>query len=263
MKPINWVFSFISGILALIILLFLAVALTFNHWVPHVAPWLLGPSGFELQVGKSQSNVFTMRLDFRNLAIRNGEDFPVPQFLEVEQFRTDLLLLSLLTKKVVVEDFTLHIPRLTYVKNGDGQVNVGEFLRAVLPSSKKSGEKEKKASKTASRKIVFQNFDFSMGTVVLMDYTANPVKVMEIPVNYSFHSQNVDADTLLKKITGDLRARGVIFLMESLLHSLVHLPDFSPIIQPILKVNGLALEGIGDGVRSGKNFFQKVKAKFR
>jgi hypothetical protein len=258
MKPINWVFSFLFGIVAFVLLLFVAVALTFNLWFPTVAPWLLrNQSDFALSIGKSQSNVFTMNFHFRDVGIRNGDAYPVPQFVDIDRFRADLLLLSLATKKVVVENFTLHVPRITYVKNGEGKSNLSEFLSEISGGGSRG---EKAEGRKSPRRVFFQNFDLRIGRVVLMDYGANPVRVQEIPLDYSIQLSNMDADALLRRVTNDLKAEGASFLMHSVLNSLVQMPGFSSTIAPVMKATGVVREDIRS---SGRNFLQKLRAKFK
>lgn len=266
MRPINWILSFIFGIVAFILMIFVVLALTFNYWMPTVAPWLLkSDSGYKLSIDKSRSNVFTLNFNFDGVSIHNSDQFPVPDFIQIDRFSTDLMLLSLLRQTVVVENFVLDIPQVTYIKNADGTVNVTEFLSDILGEKKSPNESPKRAGKTAKplQHVVFEKFYLRLGRVVMMDYTANPVKISEFKINYDIALQNIPADQLLKKITADLKSKGVGFLMQAVLSSLIRLPNLSDISSGIMKANGMAIDSIHGVSGAGKDFIGKVKSIFK
>jgi hypothetical protein len=226
MKPINWVCSFIFGIIAFLLVVFATVALSINLWLPRLAPLLIGnDSGFRLKIGESESNVFTLNFNLYDVALENNGHYPVSKFVELKQFSTDLLLFSLFKKQVTVENFVLNLPQVTYVKNESGDVNMEEFIKSFSSRQKKSKERAKEPGKVQKfdREIYFEHFLLRLGKVVIMDYTVDPVKVSEIRLDYTLEMENASAKLLEKRLTADLRSRGALFLMQSVLNS-INLP---------------------------------------
>jgi uncharacterized protein involved in outer membrane biogenesis len=222
MKPINWICSFIFGIIAFLLLVFATVALSINLWLPRLAPLLVrNDSGFRLKIGQSESNVFTLNFNLYDVALENNGHYPVSKFVELKQLSTDLLLFSLFKKQVTVENFVLDLPQVTYVKNESGDVNVEEFIKSFLGKRKKSRARVKEPEKAQKldREVYFDHFLLHIGKIVIMDYTVDPVKVSEIRLDYTLEMENVSAKLLEKKLTADLRSRGALFLMQSVLNS--------------------------------------------
>ncbi|MDR2340920.1 MAG: hypothetical protein LBD72_01120 [Puniceicoccales bacterium] len=226
MKPVNWVCSFIFGIIAFLLLVFATVALSINLWFPRLAPFLLkNDSGFRLKIGESESNVFTLNFNFYDVVLENNGRYPVSKFIELKQFSTDLLLFSLLKKQVTVENFVLDLPQMTYVKNESGDVNIEEFLKNFFGGQKKSKTQVKATEKTQKldREFYFDHFRLHIGKIVVMDYTVDPVKVGEIHLDYTLEMENISAKLLVKRLMSDLRSRGGLFLMQSVFNS-INLP---------------------------------------
>ncbi|MDR2677007.1 MAG: hypothetical protein LBB26_00345 [Puniceicoccales bacterium] len=226
MKPVNWVCSFIFGIIAFLLVVFATVALSINLWLPRLAPLLVrNDSGFRLKIGESESNVFTLNFNLYDVALENNGHYPVSKFVELKQFSTDLLLFSLFKRQVTVENFVLDLPQLTYVKNESGDVNVEEFFKSFCGQQRKSRSHTKEPEKVRKfdREIYFDHFLLHIGKIVMMDYTVDPVKVSEIRLDYTLEMENASAKLLEKRLTADLRSRGALFLMQSVLNS-INLP---------------------------------------
>jgi uncharacterized protein involved in outer membrane biogenesis len=222
MKPINWVCSFVFSIIAFLLLVFATVALSINLWLPRLAPLLVrNDSGFRLKIGESESNVFTLNFNFFDVILENNGHYPVSKFVDLKQFSTDLLFFSLFKKQVTVENFVLDLPQMTYVKSESGDVNVEEFLRSFFGKGKKSRvrAKEQEKAQRLDREFYFDHFLLHIGKIVVMDYTADPVKVSEIRLDYTLEMENVSAKLLEKKLLADLRSRGALFLMQSVFNS--------------------------------------------
>ncbi|MDR3316720.1 MAG: hypothetical protein LBS68_01410 [Puniceicoccales bacterium] len=262
MKPINWVCSFIFGIVATIILLFAAIALTFNVWIPHVAPRLLrGHDGFDLTMGRSDSNIFAMNFNFYDVAIENGDKFPIPNFIQIDRFSVDTLLFSLLSKKVVVENLVLNVPQVTYVKCIDGRNNLTEFLTQLSGGSSPESDEQTVKKERKKKEYSFKHVELSIGKVVFMDFTVQPTRMREIILNYSFDADDIDLDELLRKITSDFKARGVLFLLQAVLEPLGKFPGFFAIAKPIQAVNDVAVEVLDKGIDTGRNLLKKVRGQ--
>jgi uncharacterized protein involved in outer membrane biogenesis len=222
MKPINWVCSFIFGIIAFLLVVFATVALSINLWLPRLAPLLVrNDSGFRLKIGESESNVFTLNFNLYDVALENNGHYPVSKFVELKQFSTDLLLFSLFKKQITVENFVLDLPQVTYVKNESGDVNVEEFLKSFSGNRKKSKTRAKEVEKAqkSDREFYFDHFLLRIGRIIVMDYSVDPVAVSEIHLDYTLEMENVSAQLLEKKLMADLRSRGALFLMQSVFNS--------------------------------------------
>lgn len=266
MKPINWVLSFIFGIIAFFIMLFVIFALTFNFWIPKVAPWIVSTdSGFHLNIGESKSNIFTLNFNFYDLSIKNNDAFPYPDFIKMDRFSLDFLLFSLLTQKVVVEDFILDIPQVVYVKNADGQNNVSSFLSEVFTDKKGIMDKKPadESDKKSGQTIYFEHFALRLGKVVMMDYSQNPVKIDEYNLNYFIEFNNTYADKVLSKITNDLKSRGVLFLMQAVLNSLTDISLLNNVSSTVMKANGMATDAVNKTLDVGKDAIDKFKKIFK
>ncbi|MDR2030477.1 MAG: hypothetical protein LBP65_03375 [Puniceicoccales bacterium] len=246
-KPFQWVFSFLFGIITFIIIVLAAVALTFNHWSPKVVPLLLGGgSDFTVSIGRSHSNVFTMNFNFYDVAIQGGSLYPVSTLAQIDRLGADLLFLSLLTKKVVVENFVLDVPQITCVRDGDGNVNIADFLSSLFGQRERATKPGVGKKPAKPRQIFFRHVEIRVGRVALMDFTEQPAKVREFALNYSYEADNVDAETLFKRLSSDLNARGAGLLMQSVLRSLANLPDLATVANDILQSDGRSGGIVGD-----------------
>lgn len=265
MKPISLIFNFLFGIIAFFAMIFLILALTFNHWIPWMTPYFLRThSGFQVKMDKSDSNVFTLNFRFYDLQINNGENFPMADFLKIRQFNGDFLVFSLLTSKTIVENFVLDIPELTYVKNARGEVNLASFLgdlfgeKLSLKDGPATGDGQKKSP---HRRIFFRHVQLNLGRLRMMDYTSNPVRIIDQKLNYELSMDDVYADQLLDRLAADLKARGLVIVMNSILNSLLKSESFADISRSLLRNGGgRSVERATD---RGKEFLERVKAIFK
>jgi hypothetical protein len=254
MKPINWVCSFIFGVIAFLILLVGVLAWTFNFWIPRVAPvFFRGYGDFAFHMARSESNLFTMNFNFYDIAVRNGSSFPIPDFVYVEQFSADVILRSLFTKHVTVENFVVDIPRLTYVKCADGRDNLSEFLRVL------SGKSAEKGKAGKNKEFFFRHVEFSFGKVTLVDFAARAERTREIILNYHFSADDVMLHDLVARVGADLKARGAYFLMQAIFGPLNRIPGFANIIGAIPAAGEFATDTLERGLDVGKNFLRKVR----
>ncbi|MDR0678720.1 MAG: hypothetical protein LBF24_00500 [Puniceicoccales bacterium] len=250
-KPFCWVFNFFFGILAFLVLLLIAAGLTFNFWFPKIAPYVsIGDGAFALEVGKSKSNIFTANFNFHDVTVSNGKRFPIPNFIHADRASLDLLLLSIFSKRILVEKFVLEIPQLTYVRTADGRDNLTEFLNSFSDSDWSAGRTGVVSQAPRTKTIFFRHFELAIGKVISMDFGANsePSKVRELVLNYRFRADDIELGELLRRLIADFKNQGVSFLMQAVMDSLSRLPGISTIVVPIIKANGAAADILSKGV---------------
>lgn len=266
MKPFSLLFNFLFGIIAFFAMIFIILALTFNHWIPFMTPYFFRThSGFQAKMEKSASNIFTLNFRFYDLQVNNGENFPMADFLKIKQFNGDFLVFSLLTHKTIVENFVLDIPELTYVRNGKGEVNLANFLGDIFGEkfstkgdAPRDSEEERRPAK---KRIFFRHVQLNLGRLRMMDYTVNPVRIIDQKLNYELSMDDVYADQLLDRLASDLKSRGLLIVMNTILNSLLKSESFADISRSLLRNGGgRSVERATD---KGKEFLEKVKAIFK
>ncbi|MDR1438352.1 MAG: hypothetical protein LBI69_04845 [Puniceicoccales bacterium] len=215
-------------------------------------------SGFRLNIGRSESNIFTLNFNFYDIAIENGSHFSVPQFLTINRFTMDFLLSSLVTKKITIEDLSLDIPSLTHVRNASGKSNIGEFLSETMTRKKSQAPSRKK-----SKEVFIRHFQCKIGKIITMDYGASPVKINEINLNYSVEMRDVSAEMLLRKLTSDLRTRGGFALIQSVLGAMVDVPCLEEAARAAMRANGIGQDGNSSKIiETGKGLWYRIKSAF-
>jgi hypothetical protein len=235
-------------------MILVAVGLTFNFWFPKVLPYVVGSENFGVEIGKSKSNLFTLNFNFYDVTLNGGIKFPVTNFAKIDRFSADLLLLSVFAKRVVVENFVLDIPQLTYVRMADGSNNLTSFLDEIRrrcgigdvakSASSHRGTHHRQSKPPRARTIVFRHFELSIGKVVAMDFSPNsePSKVREITMDYKFSADGIEFGELISNLVAGLKSHGAFFIMQAVMDSIDQIPLLSSIAMPLLKINGAAID---------------------
>ena len=252
LKLFALLFNFIYGILAFFIMLLVAIGLTFNFWFPKIVPYVIGSGEtFAMEMGKSKSNVFTLNFNFYDVTLKNGSKFPVPNFAKIDRFSADLLLLSVFSKRIVVENFILDVPQLTYIRTADGHNNLTAFLDGVRSRCGLGDGKLKTSSRDGGktprvRTVFFKHFELSIGKVISMDFSssAEPSKVRETTLNYKFIADGIEVGELLSDLIAGLKSSGALFIMQAVMDSIDQLPVLSSIAMPFLKANDTAIRAV-------------------
>jgi uncharacterized protein involved in outer membrane biogenesis len=195
--------------------------------------------------------VFTLNFNFYDVTLNNGSKFPVPNFAKIDRFSADLLLLSAFSKRIVVENFILDVPQLTYIRTADGHNNLTAFLdgirsRCGFSSEKLKNSQHEKNKTPRARTIFFKHFELSIGKVISMDFSASaePSKVRETVLNYKFVADGIEVGELLSDLIAGLKSRGALFIMQAVMDSIDQLPVLSSIAMPILKANDAAIRAV-------------------
>lgn len=268
LKPISWIFGFLLSIVAFVVMISLALALTFNYWIPTLSPFLIKTSsGFRGRVGKSQSNVFTLRFDFFDIDGTNSDKFPASNFFKINRLAAHLSPLSFFTKRVVVHDLTLDLPEITYVKNDRGEVNIQQFLGDFLASKKPYycdwPPKTEQGKTNNGKRIFFRQVNLRVGHLVLMDYSRGPLKVSEVKLNYEITLTDVYGDQIVDRLMKDLSSRGLRAVVNGLVDGLKQDQKVGPLVNNFLKRNDLGETLMNKAKGHGKGLQEKLKNLFK
>lgn len=89
-------------------------------------------TGFDVRVESLSCNAFTGRLSVRGLVLINPPSFPVGDFVELREFSTVADAWTLWSEKLVLDQLTLDVRRVTLVRRPDGRSNAELFQQNLL-----------------------------------------------------------------------------------------------------------------------------------
>lgn len=88
-------------------------------------------TGFEAGVARVVANPFNGEFDVRGLVLRNPADFPVRDFVALEQVSGTVRVRSLFSERTEFDAITMEVGAITLVKAENGAINAEAFERAV------------------------------------------------------------------------------------------------------------------------------------
>lgn len=125
--------------LKLLLLLAILAALGAMAWVvllPGIVTSVVrSRTGFSIQVERVAANPFTGHAVIHGLVLRNPPGWPLPDFAELREFRTEVNLLSLLGDRFIADEIVVDLPRLTLVVDKRGTWNVAAFKEGLAGAS--------------------------------------------------------------------------------------------------------------------------------
>ena len=190
-------------LLLLLVVVAAAGALAWMLFLPGaVASQLRARTGFEVSVASLSCNVFSGRLAVRGLVLRNPASFPVNDFVELRDFSAAADVWSLLSDRLVVDDLTVDVRKVTLVRRADGRSNTEVFQQALAGSP--AGPAPAAVAPlplgvpAPARRFLIRRLALRFDRLVLADYTGPKPAVEKFPLGVDQHYENVsDAQQLL------------------------------------------------------------------
>jgi len=124
----------------LLAVLVAAMALAWMLLLPgYVTARLRERTGFDVKVASLSCNAFTGRVIVRGLVLGNPASFPVGDFVELREFSLAVDVTSLVAERLVVDELTADVRRVTLVRRPDGKSNADVFQRNLLRETRTEG----------------------------------------------------------------------------------------------------------------------------
>jgi len=186
----------------LLLLLGLLVAVGAILWVvllPSLVVWRVrAKTGFAVKVDKLSVNPFTGNMAIKGLVVKNPDSWPVEDFIDLREFRADVNLFSLMSRRAEINELVIDVAQVTVIKNQAGTTNAIAFRDGLatkappLPSdSKKGGEK---------RDFLIKHLVLKFDKLTFADYSSGRPRVKDYNLNINRDMRDVDS---LTKITNE------------------------------------------------------------
>ncbi len=174
-------------------------------------------TGFPTSVEEMSSNPLRGSVYIRSFRIRNPDHYRKSDFIDIERLDLKASPASFFRDRLVVERFEVEIPRITGIRNADGQVNLEEFGTVIEEMLNERRDRER------GREVVIERLRLKIDTVVLIDYASGNGGVTEdYRVNVDLELTDV---TSLRKVAPEVlrqfAAAGISFEDDALLAAIV------------------------------------------
>lgn len=161
--------AFFKLVVALAVI-FAAVALAWMLFLPTVVTAQLRQrTGFDARVQRLTVNPFTGNVELQGLVVTNPPTFPVPEFVDVREFKADADVFSLLSDRAVFNSVLLDVASVTLVKREDGVGNAEAFqnhLTATEPHPAAA------PSSRPTRRFLIRRLTVKMDRLVIVDHSS-------------------------------------------------------------------------------------------
>jgi AsmA protein len=250
-KAIKWGLIVCAGLVVLVIavLLIAPAFIDIRDYKPELEKKVAAATGRPFSVGDDLSlSLFPWAgISFSDLRLGNTPAFSEKELVTVKSFEVRVKLLPLISKDIQVKRFILNEPKITLVKNKNGQVN---WAQPDDTKDKASADKTKKESEAGAaeaglpiKDLTIGEFSIKNGSVIWIDHTADTRKEitavdlrledvsLERPIKLSF-SAMLDNQPL--SVDGTVGPVGKDFKQATIPLDL----DVKALKQLILKLNG-------------------------
>ncbi len=185
--------------------------------------FLVAQTGFDLDIGKLRAGLFSTRVEFEDVTVRNPPDFPETRAMVIKRVVADVDLMSLFRGETHLTELQLDVPRIVVVRNASGETNLQRMSDAVrkrsesprksdrapagapasdapapasgsdAASAPQDSKPRREPAKKAERPFKIDRLAVKIGTVEYRDYQApDAPAVSEIALNVDREAQNVE-----------------------------------------------------------------------
>ncbi len=235
--------------------LFAVLALAWMLFLPAlVAGMVHTRTGFEVRIGSLYANPLTAEVRLQGLVVKNPSSFPRSDFIDVRACTLKARPISLLKKRLEVEDATVDVAEIAVVRDQHGQVNARLFEAGLAGSQAKAqasqGQATQKDDKTGAREFLIKHLLIRLDRLVVADYSlpGQPM-VREYNLNLSHTYENV---TNVGELVAPFASKvsGTPGVLEGLL------PD----LQKALRGAGQVLRRAGE---KSEGLFESLEKRFK
>jgi len=156
-------------------------------------------TGFDVSVTGLSCNAFTGQLAIRGLVLKNPPSFPVSDFVDLRNFSAAADIWTLWDDRLVLDDLTLDVRKITLVRRADGKSNAeffsGNLFGGPTQTANSSGAGVSPVTGSApvpnSRKFLLRRFALRFDSLVVADYSTGKPVVEESVLQLDERYENV------------------------------------------------------------------------
>lgn len=260
-KPIGCLFSLLFSLVILVVLLAVGSVLVVDHYAADLAGAIVKEkTGFGLTYATQEVNLFKGQVDFQGLKLTNANAFPVPDFVEFNEFKTAVEPRSLLGDRIVVEEVVVDLKNVTIVKTADGTYNAKAFadaLKAAIPATQSASAQAKPGASGSSKvpPFIIKTLTVKISTVNYCDYSSGSGSPRVYHINYSRTFTDVtDIKSVAMAMAQDFAGFGMTFMADMIVSTLTNFNTYLDLANDIFKgagqIGGKVLD-VGQGVING------------
>ena len=261
-KPLGCLFSFVLGLLLLVVLLVVGVVVFVDHFgVEAGSQWVSQRTGFALDVGQQNINLFQGLVDLQKTRVVNSNQFPALDFAEFNQLKVQADPWSLAGGRIVISEAVVDLDSVSLVRNQAGVFNAVAFADALNPPATSSTSGSFTTKQVPP--YLIKQLTIRVGTVKYFDFDGHDGQPQSQTVNYAQTFTDVTdfktqvAPALARKFT----PVAVAMIGNAVFNSLVNTNTY---LQGAMQASGLAwktgeqvFQTVGSGVGSAlQNLFK-------
>lgn len=178
-------------LLAVLVVVGAVGALSWMIFLPvAVTAQLRSRTGFGARVASLSCNVFTGRVTVRGLVVSNPGSFPTGDFVVLREFSLEADVGSLFSDRIVLDELTLDVRRVTLVRRADGKSNAEVFQDELLGAPGTAGG-PRPAGATPARKFLIRRLSLRFDQLVIADHTGGKTAGQEFGLGLDQRYENV------------------------------------------------------------------------
>ncbi|MFA5264355.1 MAG: hypothetical protein WC378_11045 [Opitutaceae bacterium] len=182
--------------LLFLLVLFALCSLAWMMFLPFVVAHAIGSrTGFEVKVESLYANPFTAKVHIKGLTIRNPDDFPNRDFVDLRELRADADLFSLFGDRIVIDEAVVNVAQVALVKNKEGLSNATLFKQRLVgeaPEATPPGQPEPRALSPGKQKeFLIRKLELRLDRLLLVEGASPKPTVAELNLNFSQSYENV------------------------------------------------------------------------
>ena len=260
-KPIGCLFSLFFSLVVVVAVVVVGSVMLVDHYAADIAgSFLKAKTGFGLTYATQDVTLFKGLVDFQGLKLTNSNQFPVPDFVEINEFKTAVEPRSLLADRIVVDEVVVDLKSVTIVKTADGMYNAKAFadaLKAAIPASQSASAQQKPGASGSSKvpPFIIKTLTVKIGTVNYCDYSSGSGSPKVYHINYSRTFTDVtDVKSVAIAMAKDFEGFGMEFMANMIVSTLTNFNTYLDLANGVLngagQVGGKVLD-MGQGVING------------
>lgn len=180
-------------LLLALVILFVVAAIAWAVLLPAlVASTIRSKTGFAVKIDALSVNPLTAKVNVRGLVLQNPADWPEAAFVELRDFRADADLFPLLGGRLLADEVTVDVARVTLVRNKQGVLNAVAFKEG-LAGPKPPGPAPKPGEPAPKTEFLIRRLNLKFDQLVYADHSGRAPAVRTYDLGISREMQNVDS----------------------------------------------------------------------
>ncbi len=226
-------------------------------------------TGYVMDFGNVDIRLFRGFIQLKDVKLQNNKDFPISDFIHLNELKIDLDPLSLFQQKIVIEDAILNIKNIAFVENQNKDNNLEVFIHKLKESfggasassnqekpqsDQKPVAKNTKAEKApeapAKKSFVIKHLLIEVHSLTAL-MSKGPKDLVRADSNWTISEEYTDIsqdnlNTVTLPLTSELTKRGISLLGQILIKKTV---DIKGLGEGIKNVGTSTLKGLGGFVQ--------------